>query len=547
MTSPYSRFLATTTPQSEKEDPRQVANSAGGFTFVVDDQARLERFLILGTDGGTYYIGERDLTKSNTEFIVELISRNETLVFDVTREISTSGRAYRNSAAIFVTALMLKHATDKARARSLVNEVCRISTHLFELATYIEHLGGWGRGKREAIAEWYTSKSTDALAYQTIKYRQREGWTHRDLFRLSHPKGVDRNVGTFILGHGDLVGEFPPIIHAFRLAQYAKSVAHVLEVLNGSPNLPWEAIPTQFLKDADVWKKLFYNGQLNGQALVRNITRLSRINAFDDMVFARDYANKLTDEQMISRTKLHPIQYLLAAVVHERGQKDREGYLSYKKDWTTVPVIVDALNEGFRLAFKYAEPSNKRTMVALDVSGSMSSLAAGVDLSCAELGAAMSVIVARSEPYYSIYGFSDGTDRGGRAVYMSTNSYNRSILTDLGITPSMDLATVVRKTADQNFGRTDCALPMLFAAERKLEVDTFFIFTDNETWFGKIHPHVALQNYRQSSGIDAKLIVAAATATEFSIANPTDRGMLDVCGGDSNLPKLVTEFSSGRI
>jgi 60 kDa SS-A/Ro ribonucleoprotein len=210
-----------------------------------------------------------------------------------------------------------------------------------------------------------------------------------------------------------------------------------------------------------------------------------------------------------------------------------------------VPVIVDALNAGFRLAFKYAEPSNKRTMVALDVSGSMSSDAAGVDLSCAELGAAMSVIIAKSEPYYSIYGFSDGTTHHGGVAWGTYN--NKPILTDLGITPSMDLATVVRKTADQNFGRTDCALPMLFAAERKLQVDTFFIFTDNETWFGSIHPHVALQRYRQSSGIDAKLIVAAATATPFTIANPTDRGMLDVVGGDSNLPKLVTEFSAGRI
>jgi 60 kDa SS-A/Ro ribonucleoprotein len=544
MPNPYAEYLSTPIPQSEKADPRQVANSAGGFTFVVDDQARLERFLILGTEGGTYYIGERDLTKRNTDFIVELISKNEELVYQVTRDISTSGRAYRNSPAIFVTALMLKHATDKARARSLVADVCRISTHLFELATYIEHLGGWPRTRRVAVAEWYTSKTPDALAYQAVKYRQREGWTHRDLFRLSHPKGVDHNVGAFILDKPEIRGEFPPIIHGFRLAQDAKNVPSLLSALEGSPNLPWEAIPTQFLREPDVWRKLFYNGQLNGQALVRNITRLARINAFDDMVFARDYASKLTDEQMMKRTRIHPIQYLLAAVVHERGQKDKTGYSAYKKDWPTVPVIVDALNAGFRLAFKYAEPSNKRTMVALDVSGSMSSDAAGVDLSCAELGAAMSIIVARTEPYYSIYGFSDGTTRSG---YTNWGMYNQSKLTDLGITPSMDLATVTRKTAEMNFGRTDCALPMLFAQERKLEVDTFFIFTDNETWYGSIHPYKALQNYRQSSGIDAKLIVAAAVASEFTIADPTDRGMLDVVGADSNLPKLVTEFSAGRI
>lgn len=42
------------------------------------------------------------------------------------------------------------------------------------------------------------------------------------------------------------------------------------------------------------------------------------------------------------------------------------------------------------------------------------------------------------------------------------------------------------------FGGTDCAQPMLWAAERRLEFDTFVVLTDNETWAGKIHPFQAL-------------------------------------------------------
>jgi 60 kDa SS-A/Ro ribonucleoprotein len=50
-----SRINLRTTPQSEQADPSQVQNSAGGFSFTVDPAARLRRFLVLGTDGGTYY------------------------------------------------------------------------------------------------------------------------------------------------------------------------------------------------------------------------------------------------------------------------------------------------------------------------------------------------------------------------------------------------------------------------------------------------------------------------------------------------------------
>ena len=46
---------------------RQVKNNAGGLVYNVDNITRLERFLILGTVGGTYYAKERDLTKDNLD------------------------------------------------------------------------------------------------------------------------------------------------------------------------------------------------------------------------------------------------------------------------------------------------------------------------------------------------------------------------------------------------------------------------------------------------------------------------------------------------
>ena len=96
-------------------------------------------------------------------------------------------------------------------------------------------------------------------------------------------------------------------------------------------------------------------------------------------------------------------------------------------------------------------------------------------------------------------------------------------------------------------GGTDCAQPMIYAKERKLEVDTFIVYTDNETWAGKIHPSKALQNYRESSGIDAKLIVCGMCANDFTIADPNDAGMLDMAGFDSAAPEVIRSFVLGEI
>jgi 60 kDa SS-A/Ro ribonucleoprotein len=102
---------------------------------------------------------------------------------------------------------------------------------------------------------------------------------------------------------------------------------------------------------------------------------------------------------------------------------------------------------------------------------------------------------------------------------------------------------------------------MLWALENKVEVDAFVVYTDNETWCGKIHPIQALQKYREVTGIPAKLIVNAMTATKFtitkrtdrgfgtlyggypeSVTDPSDGGMLDVAGFDSAAPKIMSDF-----
>ena len=98
------------------------------------------------------------------------------------------------------------------------------------------------------------------------------------------------------------------------------------------------------------------------------------------------------------------------------------------------------------------------------------------------------------------------------------------------------------------FGATDCAQPMLYALEKKLEVDVFIVYTDCETWIGNVHPHQALQNYRAEMKIpDAKLIVCAMTSGGFTIADPNDRFMLDVVGFDAGAPQVMAQFAKGEV
>jgi 60 kDa SS-A/Ro ribonucleoprotein len=116
-------------------------------------------------------------------------------------------------------------------------------------------------------------------------------------------------------------------------------------------------------------------------------------------------------------------------------------------------------------------------------------------------------------------------------------------VTTLAISPRQRLDDVVKTVAALPMGGTDCALPMIWAQNNGIDVDTFCVYTDNETWAGNVHPSQALRSYRDARGIPAKLVVVGMTSNGFSIADPNDAGMMDVVGFDTSTPPVIADFA----
>ena len=91
-------FNRRVTPQSQPTPgSTQVRNSVGGYSWAVDDWTRLDRFLILGAEGGTYYITERDLLKQNHDALLRCIKADGVRAVNRIVEISDAGRAKERS------------------------------------------------------------------------------------------------------------------------------------------------------------------------------------------------------------------------------------------------------------------------------------------------------------------------------------------------------------------------------------------------------------------------------------------------------------------
>lgn len=71
-------------------------------------------------------------------------------------------------------------------------DFCSLWIVVFRFIKYAAALGQkWGRAQRRAVSKWYTEQNPSKLAMAVTKYQNREGYSHRDVLRLSHPSTKD--------------------------------------------------------------------------------------------------------------------------------------------------------------------------------------------------------------------------------------------------------------------------------------------------------------------------------------------------------------------
>jgi 60 kDa SS-A/Ro ribonucleoprotein len=516
------------TPQNQPIPGREAEmtrNNAGGFTFTLDKWGRFDRFLILGSDTPTYYQEAPALTRENTKNVFDCIKEDGQRAVTRTVEISTSGRAPKNDPAEFALAIAAVHGdaeTVKA-AYGALSRVCRTGTHLFQFVDALDRMGKWNAAAKRGVAKWYTDRDVNRMALQLVKYQSRNGWSHRDVLRLAHVKPLtDVQSGAFryvVKGpEGMVKGQPVPelLVNFERLKKADAKTA--ISIISANKDVTWEMIPTELQRDADVWAALLPNMGLT--AMIRKLGQLTNVGLIAPLSEgAKLVIAKLQHAEAIKSARVHPVTLLNALKQYSAGKGDK-GSLT----WSPDQRVISTLNDAFYDSFSFIESTGESYLLGVDCSSSMFGYRVNKSsLTAAEVAGVMALAIAKREPNHWIGGFN--TQMG-----------------ELKINPSMRLDDALRVIQRFSWGGTDCALPMLHASKHKMQVDKFVVITDNETWAGRTAPTQALQQYRSEFNRTSKLIVCGTTATNFTIADPRDPGMLDVVGFDSAVPQLIQQF-----
>ena len=515
----------------------EVYNSSGHVAFQISDIDQVKRFLSLGSDNGTYYIAERDLVALNVQSIQRVLDseKDRCKLLDMIEDYAKNAKCKKQEPLVYLLACCCTYKIDdvdvldfRSNAYNLVSTVCFIPTTLFMFINYCKQIckanhgsSGWNNLHKRAISKWYKDKHPSSLAYQVTKYKDRCGYSHKDVFRLAHvkPDTLEQEwlfkyitKGYESVCQENMISVVAGFVREYEVIKNSTDEQAVIAAI-----CKWkfarEHIPSVMLKHAAIWAALLPH--MPDIAMLRNLNKMTICGLFQD----DGYVNMI-EKRILGIRDMHPMHLLIALRMYSKGSGHR-GSLS----WAPNSQIVKALDSQFYKLFDKTRPTGKRICVAMDVSASMlSAHALGSEcMSCAEACCALAMVMKASDPHVDVMGFSSG-------------------FVPLQIDPTESIEINLRRISSLPFQSTDISLPFRYSLTHGLDYDAFIVLTDNETTF-TTKPIDELRKYRTVMKIPScKLVVVAMASNNFTIADPNDRNMLDVCGFDSSVPDVINEF-----
>ena len=585
--------MATTTPNNTAEHVNE------SFVYKLSLKDYILRLLILGTRQNIYDQRSKKIAAEDIYYIQEQIQAGHgTEILEIVKDVYTESRAPKLDNTFIILAMLCRvdDYTLKTQSLQFLKQFRTIS-HLYSWKKFHadivnpisgEKTKGFGRAVKRQLNEWilsYIDKPMD-LAYQITKYQEREGWSFKNLLQCTHvctktaddrifankTKKIIKNKGMnphnappteidVVLRYAvngfkamkNLVEdssrlEEAPVFDYLRAIYIAKQCEATEGYKTGLIDLVYkhkltrEQVPTWALVDTEVLTALLINKDKTRvtmplTALLRNLGNMTTHSVYLDKDLAELVCKHIVDPITISHSHIHPVTVLTAWFTYKTGKGEKGNHF-----WRPHPKILSALEEMFYLSFKNVKPTGKRICFLIDASGSMRNESLCKGVTNAEAAALLAMIFARSEteekdsPAHSFYLFTS----------KNTNHYGRDNtgLSDVSdvIDSTASLDTVLSAVQRSDWGTTDISLGILEALKYKRKYDAFVVITDNDVNSG-IKPARALQQYRTGMKMpQTKLLVVATQGSDYTIADPADPLMMDMCGFDSHGPKILQDF-----
>lgn len=464
-----------------------TTNDAGGKAYALSDQEALATLACTGTFNDTFYASaETQLDR----FV--LLSQNVSSEFIAKLAVYARSHGFmKDSPAVLLAILAGRSKTDPDARRyfpQIFNQVVDNGRMLRNFAECVRS-GKFGRKSfgsmpKAMMQEWLSNRSD----YHLVKDAIGNNPSLVDVINMVHPP--HRPIYAFLKGN---------------------TKEHSLQ------ELPWEYRTSGELSTEE-WKQIALEN-MGWHALRMNLNTLNRNDCFKDAEFVEKVAARLRNKELILKSKVFPYQIFAA-------------YMSTGDDLPSE--IRNALHDAMEIAVQNVPNINSyRPVVALDVSGSMSSSITGYNrtgvyskITCRDVAALFAASTARINSSTKILAFDTG------------------VRTDIKIDPRDSILTNTKQLSC-NGGGTDCSVVLAYLNSNKIKSDLVIYASDNESWidtgYGERTGMLTEWNKFKKNNPNAKLVcidIQPNTTTQVK----TRKDILNVAGFNDKVFQVIDQF-----
>ncbi len=537
----------TATPQTRPIPGREAdmtPNNAGGYVFTVPDEMQVRNFAVLGSLGGTYYVDEQELTNRNMDVIDRLIKADGVRVVQIATDVSVGGLAAKNDHAVFLLARAEAFGDESTRkaVEYAVPQVCRTATDLFAWVEYSTSLksGGWGRRFKRIIQNWYKNHSSPA--YQTVKYLNRNGWSHLDVMRQAHLGMLRKDVTAgepvkaaieyvmdgpdkYFEAHGDQPVKGAEIITGKILANKVEDESRMIALIH-QYKLTHEMVPNVFKSSTAVWNAMV--AYMPVGAILRNLNNMHKHNLLNNgSETLLRVIRVITDDEQLAKARVHPFNVLKAMYMYTRNA-GRGGELT--------AALQSAFYKSFKNVEKIVKPDGTPAKVVwvIDVSGSMSNR---VDPTTGINSRTMAAATALAGFHACEIGYA-------QAICVDT-----SVRGEISVNRTDSLENIISRFGREG-GGTHLDVVFEYMLTKKIHADVVVFLTDNETYGVTSNVDGQWNRYRAAMnkiGIKPVVINTMSTPDRGAMIDHTDKDALLIAGWDASILNAIALKAARKI
>lgn len=493
------KIFASTPSRNARNPMVDAVNAAGGLAYSRDAEDALAQLAVTGTFNGTFYAsGEQTLDEvlklaqqCTPQFLAELAVYSRESAF------------MKDSSALLLAVLMTR---DIGKFQAVFNRVIDNGKMLRTFCQIVRSgkVGrkSFGSAAKRMIQQWIQNRPIHKLMGDVVGNDP----SLADVVKMVHPRPRDASQESFfayLIGKEKNPENLPEIVKEFEA--FKKATPGYRKV----PNVPFQLISSQNLTTGE-WAAC---AEAGGFHMVRmNLNTFTRHGVFNDQENINMIAAKLSDRELVKRSKVFPYQL----------------YTAYLNADSVPQKVSNALQDAMEIATTNV-PSFGKVLVGVDYSGSMCAPVTGnrgsasTKVTCNMVASLMAACVVRN---------SDAT------VYRFNTQAQR-----ITLNPRDSVITNARKIG-ANGGGTDCGSFLRQALNDGVKADVVICLSDNESWANPYPNRTNLMaewDKYAAKNPGAKMIcidLAANTTTQA----PSRKNVLNIGGFSDEVFTVIESF-----